>query len=80
MNREKFLKCFNLWREDASSDISIIVSGNEDVTAENWEARTEWRQPYRNSIAEPISQPAEPTYAQITAFSTAADSVADYSN
>ena len=80
MEIEKFIKCFKLWQADASSDISIMVSGNEDVTADNWEARTEWRQPYRNSIAEPITQPANPTFAEITAFSTAADSVADYSN
>ena len=79
MNISTLAKAFNLWAEANSSYLMIIVSykqHNGEVTSETFNDNVEWR----DGDGEVMSQPANPTWAEIEAYETAAGGVADYSN
>ena len=79
MNINTFVKAFNLWTEANSSDLMIIVSDkqhNGQVTSETFDDNVEWR----DGNGDVMSKPANPTWAEIEAYKTAAEDVADYSN
>lgn len=83
MDLNTFSKAYQLYKDDVDTDVTIIISDsnhNDVITESTFEAQCEWRQPYRNSIAEPIEKPDAITWSAIAAFKTQAEAQADFSN
>ena len=79
MQINTFIKAFELWTQANNSNIMIIVSDkqhNGEVTSETFSENVEWR----DGDGEVMTQPSSPTFADIQAYETAAESVPDYSN
>tara|TARA_R110000824_G_scaffold398562_1_gene602728 strand:+ start:622 stop:873 length:252 start_codon:yes stop_codon:yes gene_type:complete len=83
MDINTFCKAYTLYKADVETDVTVVVSdSNHDnaITSSTFEAQCEWRQPYRTSLAEPVTKPDSITWSAIEAFKTKAEAVADFSN
>ena len=78
-----FMKAYALYKADASSDVSVVVSDiNHDnqITEGTFEQQCEWRQPYRSSVAEPVEKPESITWSAIATFQSDAEAQPDFTN
>lgn len=83
MDLNTFVKAYNLYKADVDTDVTVMASDsnrNNTITESTFEAQCEWRQPYRNSTAEPIEKPDAITWSAIAAFKDQAEAQADFSN
>ena len=83
MDINTFIKAYNLYKADASSDVSVVVSdSNHDnqITEGTFEQQCEWRQPYRTALLEPVEKPESITWSAIAAFQSDAEAQPDFTN
>jgi hypothetical protein len=84
MKINKFIKCFNLWKEvNNNTTLGVMISDinhNDEITENSWEQQCEWRLPDANNVGVPAEKPNELTWSSISSYETQAEQVADFSN